>query len=336
MSGKKRKPERAPKHPPLSAESGRELDLAEILGRAEEPGAVPEGHRSGFVSIIGRPNIGKSTLLNRILGEKIAIVTRKPGTTRRRLLGVHTTEAAQIVFFDTPGIERPTSKLGRFLLEEIKAACVGADLVLFMTDGREEDADLQALTLLDQSGAPHFLLINKIDAMKQENLLPMIERFSRGGKFEEYVPISALKGTNVDRLLETVRKHLPEGPRYFPPGTLSDISEQRLIEEFVREQVYRQVHEEVPYAVAVRVQEMERDEETGFLRAEAVIFVERKSQRGILVGKRGERIKALGQAARAEIEARLGGQMFLGLQVRIKPNWRQLDAALKELGYGPD
>lgn len=315
---------------------GRELNLADILKGPETVLPAPEGHRSGFVSIIGRPNVGKSTLLNRILGEKIAIVTRKPGTTRRRLLGVHTTDAAQIVFYDTPGLERPASKLGRFLLEEVKAACVGADLVLFMTDGREEEADRQALSLLEQSGVPHYLVINKIDALKKDALLPMIERFSKGGKFEEYIPISALKGRNVDRLLETISKRLPEGPRYFPPGTLSDISEQRLIEEFVREQVYLQIHREVPYAVAVRVEDMARDEETDLLYVEAVIFVERKSQRGILVGKRGERIKALGQAARADIEARLGEKMFLGLQVRIKPNWRQRDAALEELGYRPD
>lgn len=313
---------------------GRLLDLQEIL-RGGEGKPVPRGHRSGFVAIIGRPNVGKSTLLNRILGQKLAIVTHKAGTTRRRLLGVLTRPKAQAVFFDTPGLERPGSKLGHFLLEEVKAACAGADLVLFMTDGQEEGADLGALSLIEQSKAPVFLLVNKVDRITDKRrLLPLLERYAAAGRFEEIFPISALKGDNVDRVLDALCKRLPAGPRYFPEGTFTDAPEALVAAEFIREQIYRQIHQEVPYAAAVKVVEMERDLKTGRLRMEAEIYVERESQRGIVVGKGGERIKALGTAARKEIERRLGEKIFLGLQVRVRPNWRQRDAALDELGYG--
>lgn len=318
------------------APEGRLPGLQRILGKKAEAPA-PLGHRSGFVAIIGRPNVGKSTLLNRILGQKLAIVTHKAGTTRRRLLGVLTRPKAQAVFFDTPGLERPASKLGRFLLEEVKAACAGADLVLFMTDGHAEEADLQALALLEQSEAPVFLLINKVDRIPdRRELLPLLDRHARAGRFEELFPVSALKGENVDRLLDALCKRLPEGPRYFPEGTLTDAPEAMIAAEFIREQVYRQLHQEVPYAAAVKVTEMGRDPATGRLRVEAEIYVERDSQRGIVVGKGGERIKGLGTAARGEIERRLGEKIFLGLQVRVRPNWRQRDAALDELGYGTE
>jgi GTP-binding protein Era len=300
-------------------------------------GQVAPGHRSGFVAIIGRPNVGKSTLLNRILGQKLAITTHKPGTTRRRLLGVHTMAKAQAVFFDTPGLERPDTKLGRFLLEEVKVAVSGADFVLFVTDGRDEGEDFQAIELLGKAGTPFFLILNKVDLIKDKGkLLPLFERYSKVGGFEEYFPVSALKGDNVPSLLAHLLKSLPEGPRYFPPGMVTDVSEAGLVEEFVREQVYHQLHREVPYAVAVKVDEMERDPKTDRLHIEAIIYVERKSQRGIVIGKGGARIKSIGQAARLELEKRLGASLYLGLQVRIKPNWRQRDAALHDLGYKID
>lgn len=318
------------------APEGRVLDLEQILGKKKEVPA-PRGHCSGFVAIIGRPNVGKSTLLNRFLGQKLAIVTHKAGTTRRRLLGVHTRPKAQAVFFDTPGLERPASKLGHFLLEEVKAACAGADLVLFMTDGHAEEGDLQALALIEQSQAPVFLVLNKVDRFKDKRgLLPLLERYSKAGRYEELFPVSALKGENVDKLLDALCQRLPKGPRYFPEGTLTDAPEAMVAAEFIREQVYRQLHQEVPYAAAVKVIEMERDPVTGRLRVEAEIYVERESQRGIVVGKGGERIKSLGTAARGEIERRLGEKIFLGLQVRVRPNWRQREAALEELGYGTE
>ena len=313
--------------------AGRVLDPASILAGGEAA-PVPPGHRSGFVTILGRPNVGKSTLLNRLLGEKLAIVSRKPGTTRRRLLGVLSRPEAQAVFYDTPGLERPGSKLGRFLLVEIQEACQGADIILFMTEGRDVDADLQALRLLEETGARFVLLVNKVDTVKDKAaLLPALERYAAVSRFEELFPVSALKGTNVEKLVKYLLGRLPEGPRYYPPGVLTDASERTLIEEFVREQVYRQLHDEVPYAVAVQVTEMERNPDFGLLHIQASIFVERKSQRGIVVGKGGSRIKELGQAVRPEIERRLGEKVFLGLEVRIKPNWRQRDAALQELGY---
>lgn len=296
--------------------------------------APPPGHRSGFVAIVGRPNVGKSTLLNRILDQKLAIITHKPGTTRRRLLGVYTRPEVQMVFTDTPGLERPASKLGRFLLEEAKAAASGVDIILFMTDGHDERADLQALDLLESAGTSFFFILNKVDLIKDKRkMLPLVERYSRMKSFEEHFPISALKGDNVEAMLEALKASLPEGPRYFPPGMVTDSPERVLIEEFVREQIYRQLHREVPYAVAVQVIEMERDPETGLMRVEANIFVERKSQRGIVIGKGGSRLKQIGQFARADIENRLGEKIFLGLHVRIKPNWRQRDSALRDLGF---
>jgi GTP-binding protein Era len=303
--------------------------LAEIKGELRPP-----GHRSGFVAIVGRPNAGKSTLLNRILKQKIAIITHKPGTTRRRLLGVYTQPKGQIVFIDTPGLERSESKLGRFLLEEAKASVAGVDLILFMTDGFNEAADLQAVKLLETAGIPFFFILNKVDLIKDKRkLLPLFERYSQLGHFEEFFPISALRGQNVESLVTHLLERLPEGPRYYPPGAVTDVSEKVLAAEFVREQVYHQLHREVPYAVAVQVLEMVRDEGSGLIYIEADIYVERKSQRGIVVGKGGDRLKKIGQAAREEIESRLGEKVFLGLHVRIKPNWRQRDSALHDLGF---
>ena len=295
---------------------------------------VPDGHRSGFVAIVGRPNTGKSTLLNRILDQKLAIITHKPGTTRRRLLGVYNRPDAQMVFVDTPGIERPSSKLGHFLLEEAKAAVSGVDVILFMTDGRDEGADLQALELLDNAETPLIFVLNKVDLIKdKKTLLPLFESYSWAGRFKDYFPISALKGENVDWMLSALLKLVPEGPCYFTPGTATDTPERILAGEFVREQVYRQLHREVPYAVAVQVTEMERDPKSDLLRIEAVIYVERKSQRGIVIGKGGSRLEQIGQGARLDIEKRLGEQVFLGLVVRVKPNWRQRDAALHDLEF---
>ena len=322
------------KRAPRTRGDGRTLDLDKILRSADAHLQTPEGFRSGFIAIIGRPNVGKSTLLNRILGEKLAIVTRKPGTTRRRLLGVLNTEDAQAAFFDTPGIERPASKLGRFLLEEVKAACSGADLALFMTDDAKGKVDENALALIEDAGVPAFLVINKVDLMKDKTkLLPVLAKHAGDDGFKKVYPVSALKGDNVEPLVGDIIQALPEGPRYFSPDMTTDISEALLIEEFVREQVYRLLHKEIPYAVAVKVREMERAEGSGLLHVEAEIYVERKSQRGILVGKGGSQIKKIGEFSRKEIERRLGEQIYLGLKVRIKPNWRQRDAALQELGY---
>ena len=315
-------------------DDARTLDLDKILRSAEVRDETPEGFRSGFIAIIGRPNVGKSTLLNRILGEKLAIVTRKPGTTRRRLLGVLNTDNAQAAFFDTPGLERPTSKLGRFLLEEVKAACAGADLALFLTDDAEGEVDENALALIEDAGVPAFLVINKVDRLKDKAiLLPVLAKYAEDDGFRSAYPVSALKGDNVEPLVQDIIQALPEGPRYFSPDMTTDVSEALLIEEFVREQVYRLLHKEIPYAVAVKVREMERAGRSGLLHVEAEIYVERKSQRGILVGKGGAQIKKIGELSRKEIERRLGEQIYLGLKVGIKPNWRQKDAALSELGY---
>lgn len=295
---------------------------------------APPGHRSGFVAIVGRPNAGKSTLLNRILDQKLAITTHKPGTTRRRLLGVYTRPECQMVFIDTPGLERPASKLDKFLLEEVKAGISGVDVILFMTDGHDEEVDLQALELLEISGIPFFFILNKIDLIKDKRkILPLFERYSRLKSFEEHIPISALKGDNVEGMLSALMVALPEGPRYFPSDMMTDSPERVLIEEFVREQVYNQLHREIPYAVAVQVIRMEPNTVSGFLHIEANVFVERKSQRGIVIGKGGSRLKQIGQAARVKIEKRLGEKVFLGLQVRVKPNWRQRDSALHDLGF---
>ncbi|HEY7405051.1 MAG TPA: GTPase Era [Candidatus Angelobacter sp.] len=296
-------------------------------------------HRAGFVSIIGRPNAGKSTLLNALVGEKIAIVTEKPQTTRMNIQGILNVKAqrgrpaAQIVFIDTPGVHKPDSRLNRKMMQEIHAALESRDLILLLVDVTERfgPADEQVLELVKRSGGPIFLLLNKVDKLHKEKLLPIIEHYSKLHAFQEVIPLSAMKRDGLDRLLDKVAGALPAAPPYFPEDQLTDQPERFLASEIIREKVLLRTGKEVPYATAVIV---ERYEELPRLtRIAAAIYCERDGQKAILIGKGGEKLKQMGTAARQELEKRLNKKVFLELFVKVKPGWRQSAAFVEELDW---
>ena len=295
--------------------------------------------RSGFVSIIGRPNAGKSTLLNALVGEKIAIVTEKPQTTRTRILGMVNVKArkgrpaGQVIFIDTPGVHRPDSKLNRRMMHEIHDALESRDIILLIVDVTEKfgPGDEQVLEMVKKAGGPVFLLLNKIDRIRKEALLPIIEQYNKRHHFQEIIPISATKGDGLDVLTDKIIRTLPEGPRYFPKDQLTDQPERFLAAEIIREKVLLKTGKEVPYAIAVIV---ERYEETERLtRISAAIVCEREGQKAILIGKGGAKLKEIGTAARLELEKLLSRKIFLELFVKVKPGWRESAAFVEELDW---
>jgi GTPase len=295
--------------------------------------------RSGFVSIIGRPNAGKSTLLNALVGEKIAIVTEKPQTTRTRIQGIAHLKAqrgrpaAQIIFIDTPGVHKPDSRLNRKMLQEIYAALDSRDLVLVIVDATERfgPGDQHVIDLVKRSGGPAMLLLNKIDGLEKEKLLPLIERYSKLHEFRDIIPISAQKKQGLDVLVDKIVGALPEGPRYFPEDQATDQPERFIAAEIIREKVLLKTSKEIPYATAVLI---ERYEESDRLtRIAAAIYCEREGQKGILIGKGGQKLKEMGTAARLELEHLLGKKIFLELFVKVKPGWRESEAFLEELDW---
>jgi GTP-binding protein Era len=296
-------------------------------------------HRAGFVSIIGRPNAGKSTLLNALVGEKIAIVTEKPQTTRMNVQGILNVKprrgrpAAQIVFVDTPGVHKPDSRLNRKMMQEIHAALESRDLILLLVDATEKfgPGDEHVLELVRRTGAPVFLLLNKVDRLHKEKLLPVIEHYSKLHSFAEVIPISAMKGEGLDVLLDKVIRALPEAPPYFPADQLTDQPERFLASEIIREKVLLKTGKEVPYATAVIVERYE--DQPRLTRIFAAIYCERDGQKAILIGKGGEKLKQMGTAARLELERRLGKKVFLELFVKVKPGWRQSAAFVEELDW---
>jgi GTP-binding protein Era len=299
--------------------------------------------RSGFAAIVGRPNVGKSTLLNRILGEKVAIVTPKPQTTRTRLLGIANLDDAQLVLVDTPGIHRPRGRLNEFMLRTALAAIADVDLVLALAEApRRHPDDQLVLEALRSSPKPKLLAVNKIDQVRdKEALIPILDELAKLAPFESVVPISALTGENVDRLVDLLFARLPEGPRYFPPDMVTDQSERQLAAELIREQVMMHTEQELPYTTAVVVDDWQQEtideagpgEPTRFVRIAATIHVERESQKGIVIGKAGQRIKAIGTAARGGLEPLLGARVFLELFVRVQRNWTRDPRRLREFGY---
>ncbi|PLY02299.1 MAG: GTPase Era [Desulfuromonas sp.] len=296
---------------------------------------MSKAFNSGFVSIIGRPNVGKSTLLNRILGQKIAITSNKPQTTRNRILGVHNFDGGQALFIDTPGIHKGKGKLNRFMVEQAVGACSNIDLVLFLIEAKDSPgpADEYIFKLLARSGAPVFLVINKIDTVKPEALLAVIQRYSELFSFREVIPLSARTGDGVEQMLQLVEKTLPSGPSYFPEDALTDQTERSIVAEMVREKIMRRTGEEVPYGVAVQVETFTEKPEKNLIVIQALIHVERESHKRIIVGKGGAMIKTLGQEARKDIERLLGTRVFLELFVRVDKNWSQSERMLRELGY---
>jgi GTP-binding protein Era len=295
--------------------------------------------RSGFVSIIGRPNAGKSTLLNALVGEKIAIVTEKPQTTRTRIQGMLNVKpqrgrpAGQIIFVDTPGVHKPDSRLNRKMMQEIHAALESRDLVLLIVDAAERfgPTDQHVIDLVKKSGGVAFLLLNKIDKLHKDKLLPMIEHYSKLHEFREIIPISASKRDGLDTLIDRIIGALPEGPRYFPEDQLTDQPERFIASEIIREKVLLKTGKEIPYATAVLIDRYEEQEK--LTRIAATIYCEREGQKAILIGKGGQKLKEIGTAARIELEALLGKKVFLELFVKVKPGWRESEAFVEELDW---
>jgi len=299
------------------------------------PEEVPPGHRSGFVAVVGRPNVGKSTLMNFYLGQKVAIVSEKPQTTRNRILGILTREDAQIIFMDTPGIHNPLHKLGEYMVEVARRAIPEADVVLFLVDvsvpPTPED-ELVASLLKERCRVPVILGLNKMDLLPPEKVVPHTEAYLALGDFAEWMMISATLGHNCDKLLSLIVAHLPEGPRYYPEDQVTDQLERFLVAELVREQVLHHTHQEVPHSVAVVVDEF-RPRSENLVYISAIIYVEKNSQKGILIGEKGRMLKRIGRAARREIERMLGKRVYLELWVKVSEKWRKKEEALRRMGY---
>ncbi len=295
--------------------------------------------RSGFVSIIGRPNAGKSTLLNALVGEKLAIVTRKPQTTRNRIHGIINIErkgkrpAGQIVLVDTPGIHKPINSLNRRMMKEVYDALEGCDLLLLIVDATAKfgTGDEFALDIVKKSGQPCLLLLNKIDALDKQKLLPLIAEYKSAHDFAEVIPISALKRDGLDMLLDTVVRALPDGPRYFPKDQLTDQPERFLVAELIREQVLLTTDQEVPYSTTVLIEQYE--EGARLTRIAAAIFCEREGQKAILIGKKGATLKKIGTAARLQIEKLLNTKVFLELFVKVQAGWRDSKQFVEETDW---
>ncbi len=295
---------------------------------------MSENFVSGFVSILGRPNAGKSTLLNALLGRKIAIVSDKPQTTRTSIQGILNLPNAQIVFVDTPGIHRPDSLINRKLMQEVEAALEGRDLLLYMADCVRgvSPEDEQAVELVARSGTPCLLLLNKIDTLRDKSkLLPLIERYKELAEFQEFIPISALTGEGLDVLREAIVKRLPEGPRYFPEDMITDQPPEFFAAEVIREKVLAHTRQEVPHAVMVLIDDWEDSDR--LLRITASIVVERPGQKGIVIGAKGAMLKKIGTEARLELEHWFGKKIFLELFVKVRKNWRDNPAYLREIDW---
>jgi len=292
--------------------------------------------RSGFVSVVGRPNVGKSTLVNRLVGQKVAIVSDKPQTTRNRILAVVNLPGGQIVLFDTPGIHKPMHRMNERMVDVAVKSVGQVDLVLWLTDVTEEygPGDRHVRDVLRRSGRPVILGLNKIDSVPKMKILPAIEQYRHLMDFAEVIPVSALKGENVDLLAECLLAHLPEGERLYPEDFLTDQPERFFVAEMVREQVLRLTREEIPYTTGVLIDSFKED--GPLVRIQATILVERESQKGILIGRGGAMMKAIGTDARKEIEEFLGTHVYLGLFVKVKDRWREDARILEEMGLRGD
>lgn len=291
--------------------------------------------KSGFVSIVGRPNVGKSTLMNNVVGEKIAIMSDKPQTTRNTIQAVYTDEEAQVVFLDTPGIHKPKNKLGEFMVKSATDAFKNVDLVLFVVDESKKigPGDRKIIDDLKNVKTPVVLVLNKIDQLNEEELFDLMKMYNAEGVFEQIVPISALKGRNINELLKVIKSHLEEGPQYFPDYMITDQPERVLVSELIREKVLHYIHDEVPHGVAVEIERMKSRKDKEIVDISAVIYCERDSHKGIIIGKNGRKLKGIGKSARADIELLLGSQANLQLWVKVKENWRNLQNYVSNFGY---
>lgn len=291
-------------------------------------------YKSGFVAVVGRPNVGKSTLLNQIIGQKIAIVSDTPQTTRNRILGILTLPDAQILFLDTPGIHKPQHKLGEYMVNSARSALREVDLILFVSDVTESvgPGERFIIDMLKDEKTPVVLVLNKVDLVAKDKLLPIISQYSAFRDFAAIVPVSALAGSNVDRLLSVIKDLLPEGPQYYPEDEVTDQPERVIAAEFIREKIFRLTREEIPHSTAVEVEEMKtRPNGDVFLRA--TIYVERESQKGIIIGAKGAMLKEIGQQARLDMENIFGSRFFVDLWVKVKNDWRNKEGSLRMFGY---
>jgi GTP-binding protein Era len=310
----------------------RTLKLEPKMTHPEPPDAR---FKAGFIAIVGAPNAGKSTLLNRILGQKISITSKKPQTTRNRILGVAHRPAAQMIFFDTPGVHRPSGELNTRIVSAALGALADGDLILLVADAARPDVAAENF-LLDKLAArtrPVILALNKIDLLPKPQLLEIIDRWAARFSFEAIVPVSAKHGTQLEALLAAMEAALPAGPPLYPEDTLTDAPERFIAAEMIREQVFRLTGEEIPYATAVTVDEFSEEKGGALVRILATIHLERDSQKAILIGRGGSKIKAIGEAARRQIEGMLGTRVFLKLFVRVQKNWRKDARALRKFGY---
>ncbi|EGQ3051268.1 GTPase Era [Staphylococcus pseudintermedius] len=294
-------------------------------------------YKSGFVTIIGRPNVGKSTFVNRVIRHKIAIMSDKAQTTRNKIQGVMTQQDAQIVFLDTPGIHKPKHKLGDYMMKVAKNTLSEIDAVMFMVNVNEEigRGDEYIMEMLKTVKTPVFLVLNKIDLVHPDALMPRIEQYQRYMDFAEIIPISALEGHNVDHFINVLKSYLPEGPQYYPDGQISDHPEQFVVSELIREKILQTTSEEIPHAIGVNVERMTQESEDR-VHIEAVIYVERDSQKGIVIGKGGKKLKEVGKRARLDIEHLLGSKVYLDLWVKVQKDWRNKSSFIKQMGYVED
>lgn len=290
---------------------------------------------SGFVSLVGRPNVGKSTLMNRLIGEKIAIISNKPQTTRNRVQSILTKDDFQIVFIDTPGIHRPRHKLGEYMVKSAETTLNEVDAVLMLIEPSDKilEADRLIIEKFVKVKSPVILVINKIDTVERERVFKVIDEYRKLYDFAEIVPISAFEGTNTDELLSVIRKYLPEGPRYFPSDMVTDQPERQIASEIIREKALRLLEDEIPHGIAVEITEMKKRKEGNLVDVRATIFCEKDSHKGIIIGKHGDMLKKIGTKARGDIERLLGSPIYLELWVKVKKDWRDSDFLLKNFGY---
>jgi GTP-binding protein Era len=291
-------------------------------------------YKSGFVTIIGRPNVGKSTFLNNIIGQKIAIMSDKPQTTRNKIHGFYTTDQVQIIFMDTPGIHKPKHKLGEYMVTVAEHTLKEVDVVLYMVDAASEfgPGEEYIIACLKKIKTPVFLLINKTDLIPQEKVLSIINLYSKKYDFAEIISLSALTGFNTDYILSRLENYLPEGPQYYPEDMITDQPERAIIAEFIREKVLLLTRDEIPHSVAVEIMDL-KERENNLVYLSAIIYVERDSQKGIVIGKQGYLLKEIGRLARTDAENLLGSKIFLELWVKVKKDWRNKDVFLKNFGY---
>lgn len=291
--------------------------------------------KSGFVSIVGRPNVGKSTLINQLVGEKIAIMSDKPQTTRNQIKAIYNDEEAQIIFVDTPGMQDPRNKLGRYMLRSSEESMKGMDIILFVVDDSDfiGKADSKIIEKLKARRESKILIINKVDKLSNEKLMKIVSMYDDKKVFDEIIPVSALKGTNKNRVVEVIKKYLTYGPKFFPEDMITDQPERVLVSEIIREKILHYTEEEIPHGTMVQIESMKKRPDKDIMDIAAIIFCERENHKSIIIGKGGRKIKGIGSSARKELEAKLNIKVNLEIWVKVKENWRDNENYIRNFGF---